>query len=130
MKTPWGKGEIARDRQFMLKTIIARDRQFLLFPQCFLPFRRTLRHFHQIQISRLQTLSVWTSLEFVVKTPLSTVLQLYHGDSSHYSRLPGFTSARMGVYSVLPKDTPTKKPRGSSAARTQDPWITSQILYH
>ena len=66
MKTPWEKGEIARDRQFMLKTIIARDRQFLLFPQCFLPFRRALRHFHQIQKSRLQTLSVWTSLEFVV----------------------------------------------------------------
>ena len=42
----------------------------------------------------------------------------------------GFTSTRLGLWSVLPKDTPTKKPRGSSAARTQDPWITSQMLYH
>ena len=30
----------------------------------------------------------------------------------------------------MPKDTPTKKPRGSSEARTQDPWITSQTPYH
>ena len=34
------------------------------------------------------------------------------------------------LWSVLPKDTPTKKPRGSSEVRTQDPWITSQTLYH
>ena len=26
---------------------IARNEQFLLFPQCFLPFRRTFFHFHQ-----------------------------------------------------------------------------------
>ena len=32
----------------------------------------------------------------------------------------GFTSTRLGLWSVLPKDTPTKNPRGSSAARTQD----------
>ena len=42
----------------------------------------------------------------------------------------GFTSTRLGLWSVLPKDTPTKKPRGSSAAQTQDPWIMSQTLYH
>ena len=42
----------------------------------------------------------------------------------------GFTSTRLGLWSVLPKDTLTKKPRGSSAARTQDPWITSQPFYH
>ena len=28
------------------------------------------------------------------------------------------------------RTVPQKKPRGSSAARTQDPWITSQTLYH
>ena len=28
------------------------------------------------------------------------------------------------------KDTPTKKPRRSSAAQTQDPLTTSQTLYH
>ena len=49
-----GKGEIARNEQF------------LLFPQCFLPVWRTLCHFHQIRNCRLQTLSVWKSLEIVV----------------------------------------------------------------
>ena len=49
-----GKGEIARYEQF------------LLFPQCFLPFKRTFCHFHQIKNYRLQTLSVWKSLKFVV----------------------------------------------------------------
>ena len=49
-----GKGEIARHEQF------------LLFPQCFLYFQRALRYFHQNQNCRLQTLSVWKSLKFVV----------------------------------------------------------------
>ena len=43
----------------------------------------------------------------------------------------GFTSTRIGPWSVLPKDTPTKKKHsGPSAARTQGPWITSQTIYH
>ena len=49
-----GKGEIARDEQF------------LLFPQCFLPVWITFRHFRQIFNCRLQTFLVWKSLEFVV----------------------------------------------------------------
>ena len=49
-----GKGEIARNKQF------------LLFPQCFLPVWRTFCHFHQIWNCHLQTLSVWKSLKFVV----------------------------------------------------------------
>ena len=49
-----GKGEIAGNEQF------------LLFPQCFLPVRRTVFHFHQILNCRLQTLSVWKSLKFVI----------------------------------------------------------------
>ena len=49
-----GKGEIARDKQF------------LLFPQCFLPFQITFYRFLQIQNRRMQTLSVWKSLKFVV----------------------------------------------------------------
>ena len=49
-----GKGEIARNEQF------------LLFPQCFLPVWRTLCHFYQIWNCRLQTLLVWKSLKFVV----------------------------------------------------------------
>ena len=49
-----GKGEIARNEQF------------LLFPQCFLSFWITFCHFCQIWNCRLQTLSVWKSLKFVV----------------------------------------------------------------
>ena len=43
---------------------------------------------------------------------------------------PGFKSTRLGLLSVLPKDTPSIKPRRSSAAGSQDPWIMSQTLYH
>ena len=49
-----GKGEIARNEQFYL------------FPQCFLPVWTTFRHFRQIWNCRLQTLSVWKSLKFVI----------------------------------------------------------------
>ena len=49
-----GKGEIAPDEQF------------LLFPQCFLPIWRTFCHSHQMLNYRLQTLSAWNSLKFVV----------------------------------------------------------------
>ena len=45
---------------------IARYEQFLLFPQCFLPFWRLCCHFHRILNCRLQTLSVWMSLKFVI----------------------------------------------------------------
>ena len=38
----------------------------LLFPQRFLPFLRTYSHFHHKRNCRLQTLSVWNSLNFVV----------------------------------------------------------------
>ena len=48
------------------KEEIARDEQFLLFPQCFLPVWRPVCHFHQIQNCRLQTLSFWKSLKFVI----------------------------------------------------------------
>ena len=45
---------------------IARYEQFLLFPQCFQPVWITFCHFGQIWNCRLQTLSVWKSLKFVV----------------------------------------------------------------
>ena len=48
------------------KEEIARNEQFLLFTQSFLPISRTFCHFHQIQNCRLQTLSVWKGLKFVV----------------------------------------------------------------
>ena len=57
-------------RTSLLKTLgkgeIARSEQFLLFPQCFLPIWITFCHFHQIQNCRLQTISVWKSLKYVV----------------------------------------------------------------
>ena len=50
----------------LLKTLgkgeIARNEQFLLFPQCFLPIWITFCYFRQIRNCRLQTLSVWKSL--------------------------------------------------------------------
>ena len=49
-----GKGEIARNEQF------------ILFVQCFLPDRRTFCHFHLIWNCRLYTLSIWKSPIFVV----------------------------------------------------------------
>ena len=49
-----GKGEIAHNEQF------------LLFPHCFLTFWKTFIHVYQISNCRLQTLSVWESLKFVV----------------------------------------------------------------
>ena len=52
-----------------LKTLClhhAHHEQFLLFPQCFLSFLKTFHHFYQIWNCRLQTLSVWKSLNFVV----------------------------------------------------------------
>ena len=48
-------------------TSLLSNEQFLLFPQGFLPFSRTFSHFHQIQNCRLQTLSVWQNLKFVVR---------------------------------------------------------------
>ena len=48
-----GKGEIAHYEQF------------LLFPQCFLSVWRAFCHFQQI-LKKMQTLSVWKSLKFVV----------------------------------------------------------------
>ena len=49
-----GKGEIARDEQF------------LLFPQCFLTFLRTLSHVYLMSNCCLQTLLFWKSLKFVI----------------------------------------------------------------
>ena len=45
---------------------IAHNEQFFLYPQCFLPIERTFWYFHQIQNCHLQTVSIWTSLKFVI----------------------------------------------------------------
>ena len=50
----------------MGKGEIARNEQFLLFPQCFLRVLKTLCHFHHSWNCCLQTLWVWKSLYFVV----------------------------------------------------------------
>ena len=49
-----GKGEIARNKRFFL------------FPQCFLPVWITFCYFRQVWYCRLQSLSIWKSLKFVV----------------------------------------------------------------
>ena len=67
-----GKGEIALNEQF------------LLFPQCFLPFWRTFCHFHQIWNCRLQTLSVWKYLKFVVWERVNSVPNNKFLDSSKF----------------------------------------------
>ena len=79
------------------------------------------------------TIAVKSKLEWYF-TRLSTVFQSYHGDSSHYSCL-SWLSPVLGWGSEVscPRTFPRKKkkkPRGSSAARTQDPWLTSETLYH
>ena len=43
-------------------------------------------------------------------TPLLTVFQSYHGDSSHYSCFPGFTSTRLGSEVSCPRTLPRKNP--------------------
>ena len=50
----------------MGKGEIARNEQFLLFPTVFLPYLRTFWHFYQIKNCRLQSLFIWKSLKFVV----------------------------------------------------------------
>ena len=50
----------------MGKGEIAQNEQFLLFPELYLSLGRSFDHFHQILNCRLQTLSVWQSVEFVV----------------------------------------------------------------
>ena len=54
----------------LLKTLgkgeIARNDQFLLFPQCFLAFWIAFSHVYQISNCRLPTLSVRKSLKFVI----------------------------------------------------------------
>ena len=56
---------------------IAYNRQFLLFPQCFLPIWRKFCHFHQIWKFRLQTLSIWKSLKFVIWERVKNLLTHY-----------------------------------------------------
>ena len=48
--------------------------QVLLFPQRFLSVLRTFCHSHEVQNCRLQTLSVWKILKFVVSERVNTIL--------------------------------------------------------
>ena len=60
-------------------------------------------------------------------TPLSTVFQAYHGNSSHYSCLSRDSPVLGWGSEVLAQGHSHEKPRGSSAPRTQDLWITSHF---
>ena len=61
----------------MGKGEIARNEQFLLFPLCFLPVWKTFCHFHQTRNCHLQTLSVWKSLKFVVMEKVKRCLKYF-----------------------------------------------------
>ena len=50
--------------------------------------------------------------------------------SSHYSCLSQVSPVLGWALKRLAQGHSHKKPRGSSAVRTQDPWFTSQTLYH
>ena len=54
-----------------------------------------------------------TSVDWLIEwcfTPLLTVFQSYHSDSSHYSCFPGFTSTRLGSEVSCPRTLPRKNP--------------------
>ena len=53
-------------------------------------------------------------------------IKLYHYDMSFLD----FASTNVALNCFPQGYSHEKNPRGSSAARTQDPWITSQTLYH
>ena len=59
-------------RANLLKTLWEKDK-FLLFQQCFLSIWKFLYHFHQIHNCRLEILSVWKSLKFVVWERVKTL---------------------------------------------------------
>ena len=91
-----GKGEIARNEQF------------LLFPHCFLPFWRTVCHFHQIWNCRPQILSVWKSLKFVVWERVNT-FNFYDLEK------PPFTLYQMTKFSTYPT--------GNMCRQQNDGWV-------
>ena len=64
--TFWCPWETSLLKTLWEKEKFSRNKQFLLFPRCFLPVWINFCHFHQIWKCRLQTLSVWKSLKFVV----------------------------------------------------------------
>ena len=53
-------------------------KQILFFPQHFLPLWRTLHHLRDSQNCRLQTLSVWKHLKFIV---LEAIIPFPHNDA-------------------------------------------------
>ena len=53
-------------KTYQVKGEIARIEHFFLFSQCFLPVPKTFDNFYEIGNCRLQSLSVWKSLKFVV----------------------------------------------------------------
>ena len=87
MKTTVEKGEIVRNEQF------------LLLPQCFLTFWITFSHVYQISSYRLQTLSVWKSLKFVVwesvKSDSFSFKKCEKRVLTHYHIIPHFDALKI-----------------------------------
>ena len=74
LNKPWFCLQYKSFGNTMGKGEIAHYEQFLLFPQCFLTFWITFSHVYQISNCRLQTLSVWEILKFVVWERVNKIL--------------------------------------------------------
>ena len=94
-----GKGEIAREEQF------------LLFPQRFLLIWKTFFHFHQIRNCVCKLFSVWKSLKFVVRKSVEAnslkkkvdllFRPIYHTKASFKPVIPKVLSK----HNLLPKNS-------------------------
>ena len=84
----------------MGKGEIAHNEQFLLFPQCFLPIWRTFYHFHQIWNCRLQTLSCWKSLKFVVWVKVEKLGSFLKGSSEEIQLVGRYKNQHKGKEKV------------------------------
>ena len=88
----------------ILKTLREKEKllvtsNFSFSPQCFLPFRRTFWHFHQIWNCRLQTLSVWKGPKFVV---WERVKQYRNGENTSNRHCQSFTDISFSLLNPFP----------------------------
>ena len=78
LKTLWEKEKLLITRNFSFSC------------RCFLPFRRTFCHFHQLWNCCLQTLSIWKSLKLVVcaKGECPTMPSIWFTSKIRFSLMP------------------------------------------
>ena len=139
-----GKGEIACNKQFLLFPVFStRLKNFLSSSQIWNCLLRALSVWKSLKLfvwervntyhmkKLLQSNSVVRTIDWMVfYAAFNSIWVIQQQQLTLFMSFLGFTSTRLGLWSVLPKDTPPKKPRWSSAAQTQCPWIMCQTLYH